>query len=86
MSYKIQIRKHALKELEALPIKANRIIIKAIDGLSIEPRPEGSKKLKGEKEYMWRIRVGDYRVLYTIEDTIRIVDVRKIGHRRNIYK
>ena len=44
------------------------------------------KKLKGEKEYMWRIRVGDYRVLYTIEDTIRIVEVRKIGHRRNIYK
>ena len=86
MSYKIQINKHVLKDLEILPIKTNRAIAKAIDDLSDNPRPEGSKKLKGQIEYMWRIRVGDYRVLYTIEDEIKIVEITKIGHRKNIYK
>jgi len=85
MTYIITIRKQAIKELEQLPKKDNQQISKAIDGLSVEPRPNGSKKLKGESEYIWRIRVGNYRVLYTIEDKIKIVEVRKVGHRKNIY-
>ena len=60
MSYAIQIRKKALKELEALPIKVNQQIVAAIDSLSDNPRPKGSLKLQGEKEYLWRIRVGEY--------------------------
>ena len=85
MKYSISIRKQALKELEELPIKAGRQISKAIDHLSEQPRPAGCKKLKGEKEDLWRIRIGDYRVIYTIEDVIKIVEIRKIGHRRDIY-
>lgn len=83
--YRISIAKQALKELERLPKKDTQQISKAIDDLSIHPRPVGCKKLKGESEYMWRIRVGNYRVIYTIDDQVKIVDVRKIGHRKDIY-
>ncbi len=85
MNYIVTIRKQAIKELERLPKKDNQQISKAIDGLSADPRPNGCKKLKGETEYIWRIRVGNYRVLYTIEDSVKIVEVRKVGHRKNIY-
>ena len=85
MSYKIAIVKKAYKELEALPSKTNAQIVQAIDGLKEEPRPPGCKKLKGEAETIWRIRVGDYRILYFIEDTIRIVEIRRVGHRKDIY-
>jgi mRNA interferase RelE/StbE len=74
-----------LKDLETLPAKSCKQVIKAIDQLAKDPRPQGCKKLKGEDEYMWRIRVGDYRVLYTIEDTVQIIDIRRIGHRKDIY-
>ena len=50
------------------------------------PRPPGSKKLVNSKEQTWRIRVGDYRILYTIEDQIKIVDIRKVGHRKDVYQ
>lgn len=58
----------------------------AIDGLSSNPRPDGSKKLKGSDENMWRIRIGDYRVIYIIEDEIKVINVRKVGNRKDIYK
>lgn len=86
MSYIVTIRKQALKELEHLPKKANQQISKAINDLSINPRPYGCKKLKGESEYIWRIRVGNYRILYTIEDQVKIVEVRKVGDRKDVYQ
>ncbi len=86
MSYKVSIRKQALKELENLPLKETRKISAAIDNLAEDPRPSGCKKLKGEEEYIWRIRVGDYRVLYKIDDEIKIVEVGKIGDRKNVYE
>jgi len=86
MKYTIRIHKHALKELELLSVKINRQISAAIDKLADNPRPHGCKKLKGEYEYMWRIRIGDYRILYTIEDKIKIVEIRKVGNRKNIYE
>lgn len=85
MIYRIQIRKQALKEMEALPVSANKKIVAAIENLSENPRPAGCKKLKGERESLWRIRIGDYRVIYSIEDVVRIVEIRKIGHRKEIY-
>ena len=84
--YKIIISKNAIKDMAHLLTKVTIQIGNAIDKLADNPRPTGCKKLKGEKEYMWRIRVGDYRVLYTIEEKISVVDVRKIGHRKNIYE
>jgi mRNA interferase RelE/StbE len=61
-------------------------IEKAIDALAENPRPVGVKKLKGDSEDLYRIRSGDYRVVYAIDDGIRIVDIRKIGNRKDIYK
>lgn len=86
MSYRVSIRKQALKELAEIPKNESSKIITAIDGLREEPRPAGCKKLKGEHEYFWRIRVGNYRVLYKIEDVIKVVEVGKIGHRKDVYE
>ena len=86
MSYRVSIRKQALKELAEIPKNESSKIVSAIDGLREEPRPSGCKKLKGEHEYFWRIRVGKYRVLYKIEDVIKVVEVGKIGHRKDVYE
>lgn len=84
--YTVQFKKSAEKELEKLPTQTIKRISKAIDGLIVNPRPAGSKKLEGQRESLWRIRIGDYRVIYLIEDVIRIVEIRRIGHRKDIYE
>lgn len=83
--YRIQLSRTAEKELSVLPSNIIKKIVKAIDHLEINPRPAGCKKLKGTSEALWRIRVGDYRIVYSIEDVLLIVDIRKIGHRKDIY-
>jgi len=84
--YTIRFKKSAEKELERLPNQMIRRIGKAIDALADNPRPLGSKKLEGQKESLWRIRIGDYRVIYLVEDVIKIVEIRRIGHRKDIYE
>jgi mRNA interferase RelE/StbE len=84
--YVIRFKKSAEKEIAKLPLKAIRQIRPVIDGLASNPRPSGSKKLESQKESLWRVRVGDYRVIYLIEDIIKIVEIRKIGHRKDIYR
>jgi len=83
--YSIRFKKSAEKEIEKLPVSVVKRIIPAIDDLALNPRPKGSKKLES-KEEIWRIRIGDYRVLYSIEDVIKIIEIRHIGHRKDIYK
>jgi mRNA interferase RelE/StbE len=85
LSYIIRFKKSAEREIEKLPASVVKRIVPAIDDLAFNPRPNGSKKLKS-KEEIWRIRIGDYRVLYSIEDVIKIIEVRNIGHRKDIYK
>ena len=82
--YKVIVSKSAGKELSKLPLEINNRIIPAIRKLSDNPRPKGSKKLKGSKS-TWRIRIGDYRVIYVIDDVVLVVDIRKVGHRKDIY-
>lgn len=84
--YRIIFKKSAEKEILKLPSPAVKRISEEIDKLASNPRPEGSKKLEGKKESLWRIRIGDYRVIYLIEDVIKIVEIRRIGHRKDIYK
>ncbi len=84
--YSITIKKSAAKELEHLPGNIIKKITQEIYHLAENPRPAGSKKLKGSSENLWRIRIGDYRIVYLIEDTIKIIDIRKIGHRKDIYR
>lgn len=84
--YTVRFKKSAEKELERLPTQIIRRISRAIDALTENPRPAGSKKLEGQKESLWRIRIGDYRVIYLVEDVIKIVEIRRIGHRKDVYE
>jgi mRNA interferase RelE/StbE len=86
MSYLITVKPSAQKELSKFPKPAIKKVSIAIDELKENPRPSGVKKLKSTDENLYRIRVGDYRILYTIEDTIQIVDITKVGYRKDIYK
>jgi mRNA interferase RelE/StbE len=82
--YKILIRKSAAEELGRIPKKDLRRIVERIRSLGEEPRPQGSEKLSAQERY--RIRQGDYRVVYSIDDTCRTVEIVKIGHRSEIYR
>ena len=83
-SYRIEIKRSAVKELEAVPAKDRRRITAKIQALAGNPRPAGCEKLSGHDKY--RIRQGNYRILYTIEDDVLVVTVIKIGDRRDVYR
>lgn len=83
-SYKLLIKPSAAKELEALPRKDRGRIVAKIEALSGDPRPPGSEELSGEEKY--RLRQGDYRVLYSIQDASTTVTIVKVGHRREVYR
>jgi len=82
--YKVVIRKSALKELSKLPTKEALRVANKINQLKDEPRPSGTIKLRGSNNE-YRIRIGNYRVLYTVQDELLIVEVFKVGDRKNIY-
>ena len=84
--FTITINPSALKELSKLPKVTIKKAEKAIDSLANNPRPIGVKKLKGTEESLYRIRIGDYRIIYSIEEEIKIIDIIRIGHRKDIYK
>jgi len=83
-NYKIEIKKSAAKEISKLPRVALKRILERIEALGEEPRPKGCKKLSADEKY--RIRVGVYRVLYSIDDDRLIIFVVKAGHRKEIYR
>ncbi len=83
-NYDLRIKSSAVKELEALQPKDRRRIVNEIQGLASEPRPPGCEKLSRQDRY--RIRQGDFRILYEIQDTEVTVVVVKIGHRRDVYR
>lgn len=85
MTYEIEFTKGANKQLKKLPSHLKERIDSKIEELAIEPRPAGVKKLVDE-ESLYRIKVGDYRVIYQIFDTILLVSVIKVKHRRDVYK
>jgi len=85
MIYEIRFKKSALKDLLNFPSDDVKHIISKIDLLAVDPRPIGCKKLHGENAGLWRIRVGNYRVLYIIEDIIKVVEINAVGHRKDIY-
>ncbi len=83
-SYAVQIKPSARKELESLSDPLLARVVAKLESLSHEPRPTGCKKLKGYKD-QWRIRIGDWRVVYLIDDAARLVSVTRIAHRREVY-
>ncbi len=82
-SYELLIKASAAKELEALPSKHRKRVLAKAQSLAENPRPHGTEKLSGEEKY--RLRQGDYRVLYSINDAAMTVTIVKIGHRREVY-
>ena len=82
--YKIAVKKSAERELEDIPKKDLRKIVKKIQSLANNPRPQKSQKLSHKEQY--RIRQGDYRIIYSIQDKESTVHIVKIGHRREIYR
>ena len=83
-SYRLVIKPSASKEIEALPKQDRKRVVNKIQGLAEDPRPVGCEKLSGNEQY--RLRQGNYRILYSIEDRILIVMVVKIAHRKEVYR
>jgi mRNA interferase RelE/StbE len=83
-NYNVRIKRSAAKELEGFPLRDRRRIVQRIESLASDPRPPGHEKLSGEEKY--RVRQGDYRILYEIVDRDLIVTVVKIGNRRDVYR
>jgi mRNA interferase RelE/StbE len=83
-SYSLQIKPAAAKELEALPKKDRQRVVARIRVLANDPRPQGCEKLTGQDLY--RVRQGEYRILYTVADAAHLIVVFKIGHRREVYR
>lgn len=83
--YALDIKPSARKELENLSDSLIARLAPKIAGLAADPRPSGCRKLRGYKD-LWRIRVGDYRVVYIIDDDRKMVSVTRIAHRRDVYE
>ena len=85
MAYTVELSNRAKRDLAALTADIQTRIVTALRKLAENPRPSGIEKLKGE-ENAYRLRVGDYRVLYEVHDKRLLVLVVKIGHRREVYR
>ena len=83
--YAAEVKPSARRELEALPDNVLARVVRRMESLSQNPKPAGCKKLKGYKD-QWRIRIGDWRVLYMVDDTAKLVSVTRIAHRREVYR
>jgi mRNA interferase RelE/StbE len=84
--YKVLIASPAAKELQSIDGKAMRQrLVEAISSLAADPRHPGVEKLSGSRD-RYRVRVGDFRVVYAIDDAAHVVDVVAIGHRRDVYR
>lgn len=86
MKYEVEISESAEKFLEKVPKKDRLRIMEKIDILADDPMPSGSIKLQGQKPALYRIRSGDYRVVYSIKKDVLVVLVVEIGHRREVYR
>ena len=83
--YTVVFARSARKELQALDRTIAGRILKRIEALRLEPRPSGCKKLEGT-DHLWRIRIGDWRVVYSVDDARTLVEVSVIRHRREAYR
>ncbi len=84
-SYEIEISRTAEKQLKKLPEKQQLRVVRAVLALADEPRPRGTRKLAGYED-VFRIRVGRFRVLYSVSESRLIVLILKIGHRKDVYR
>jgi mRNA interferase RelE/StbE len=86
VTYSVWISHAARRHLRALHPDLRNAVIHAALALAGDPRPPGAKQLKGELRGVWRLRVGDYRASYLIDDVARVVRLSRVGHRSTFYK
>jgi mRNA interferase RelE/StbE len=84
-AYTIDVRPRARRSLRQLDPSARKAIAQVIDDLATDPRPAGFLPLTGHRPYL-RVRSGDYRLIYTVDDSARVVTIAAVGHRREIYR
>jgi mRNA interferase RelE/StbE len=83
--YSVELRPKAVREIDRLQPKIRESVLRRIYALAFDPRPHGSQKLVGGHA-SYRVRVGDYRIIYAIDDVLRTVSVGTVGHRREVYR
>jgi len=83
--YSLEIKQSAQKELDSLDDALFRRVDRKILALADNPRPAGCKKLRGYRD-QWRIRVGDWRIVYSIDDAAKLVSIMRVAHRREVYE
>ena len=81
--YRIELKPSAAKSLARLPVDLQKRIVRAVEILAGDPRPHGVAKMAGD-DNLWRVRVGDFRIVYEIHDDMLLVMVLRIGHRREV--
>lgn len=86
MRYVVLLESRAEKELRALPDQALKRVDIKLQALSLNPRPRGAAKIRGKQSEGWRLRIGDYRILYQIDDKGNTVRIYRIKHRREAYR
>ena len=84
-AYDVDVRPRARRSLRQLDPSARKVVAEVIDSLALDPRSPGALPLTGHRPHL-RVRLGDYRVIYTIDDRARVVTVVAVGHRREIYR
>ena len=85
VAYALTFARSARKELERLNDPLRTRVFRRIESLATNPRPAGCKKLEGAED-LWRLRIGDYRVIYSVDDGRRLVDVSAVRHRSDVYR
>jgi len=85
LAYQIAFTAQAFKQLKKLGKSKEKLFRPVIEALAIDPRPPGAVKLKG-RDNEYRVRVGDYRIVYTLQDDVLLITVIKVAHRRDAYR
>jgi mRNA interferase RelE/StbE len=83
--YVVEFRRAAEKDLRRLAPVIQRRVLRTVENLATDPRPPGCRKLQGS-DNAFRIRVGDYRVVYTVDDSVLIVAIERVRHRGEVYR
>ena len=83
-SYRIEVKRSAAKEVAGLPKADCQRVVAKLQALADEPRPHGCEKLTGDEKY--RVRQGNYRILYEIDDDARTITIVKVGDRKEVYR
>ena len=85
MTYQVELAPAAVRQIKKLPRDVQQLVVQQLEELALNPRPNGVVKLEGA-ESLYRVRLGDYRIVYQIQDEVLLVTVVKVAHRREVYR